>query len=226
MGCLFLFSTFIAENMIMEPVLLPVAYLPPVSWMAYAVQSGSILLEMHETYPKQTYRNRCKIATSTGILSLTVPVKRVKGNHTKTIDIQIDNSNRWQQLHWRSIVTAYNKTPYFQFYRDVIEPVFHQNYTILVDLNLDLLKLVLQLLKLSHIEIINTIDYTHKPDVYDLRNSFDPKIKPITGTTGVLPRYMQAFEATHGFLPDLSIIDLLFNLGPDTQKYLADIKLA
>jgi len=210
----------------MKPVLLPVAYLPPVSWMAVAFQSECIVLEINETYPKQTYRNRCSIATSSGILSLTVPVKRANGNHTKTCDIQIDNSKNWQQLHWRSILTAYNKTPYFLFYRDIFEPVFFRKYELLMELNRDILRCIFKVMKRRNIEIIYTNEYISKPDFHDLRNSFHPKTNPHEGIALTLPRYMQAFEENHGYLPDLSIIDLLFNLGPEALKYLANVELS
>jgi hypothetical protein len=209
----------------MKSVLLPIAYLPPVSWMAVAVHSASIVLEIHETYPKQTYRNRCNIATSSGILSLTVPVKRINGNHTKTCDIQIDNSKNWQQLHWRSILTAYNKTPYFLFYRDAFEPIFFRKYEQLTDLNRDLLNIIFKVMKISPIEVAYTNEYIIYPDFYDLRNSFHPKTNSHREPVLTLPRYMQAFEENHGFIPDLSITDLLFNLGPDALKYLSNAEL-
>ena len=114
----------------MQPILLSTAYFPSISWIAVALQSVRVEIEIHETYLKQTYRNRCNIATASGILSLTVPVKRVNGNHTKTADIQIDNSEKWQNLHWKSIITAYNKSPYFLFYRDLFEPVFFKKQEI------------------------------------------------------------------------------------------------
>lgn len=208
----------------MKPVLLTTAYLPPISWMAVAIQSGSIELEIHETYPKQTFRNRCNIATSSGILSLSVPVKRINGNHTKTCDIHIDNSKNWQQLHWRSILTAYNKSPYFLYYRDLIEPVFFMKQELLVDLNTELLKTILKIIGSKNIIVHNTDKYLLTPEYDDLRNSFHPKYSN-KDVWCELPRYIQSFEEYHGYLPDLSIIDLLFNLGPDTLTYLTKAKL-
>jgi hypothetical protein len=209
----------------MKPILLSIAYLPPITWMAVALQSGTVALEVHETYPKQTFRNRCNIATASGVLSLTIPVKRVNGNHTKTCDIQIDNSKNWQLLHWRSIITAYNKTPYFLFYRDLFEPLFSQKYDLLVDFNNELLNCVLNALKIKTIEIRPTAEYEITPDALDLRNSFHPKY-PLRNITCTLPRYLQAFEEFHGYMPDLSIIDLLFNLGPDALPYLAGLEIS
>lgn len=210
----------------MNPVLLSTAYFPPVSWIAVAIQSGSINLEIHETYPKQTFRNRCTIATSSGTLNLTVPVKRVNGNHTKTFEIQIDNSRNWQLLHWRSIVTAYNKSPFFLYYRDIFEPIFLKKQEGLIDLNTDILKGILLALKIKTKEIRYTAEYEFQPDCYDLRNSFHPKINTGQKITCCLPRYIQAFEEKYGYITDLSIIDLLFNLGPDTLPYLAKVEFS
>jgi hypothetical protein len=209
----------------MKPVLLSIAYLPPISWMAVALQSGSITLELHETYPKQTFRNRCNIATASGILSLTVPVNRVNGNHTKTCDIQIDNSKNWQLLHWRSIVTAYNNTPYFLYYRDLLEPIFSRKYDGLVNFNRELLDCVLNALNINTIKIHYTAEYEMKPGSLDLRNSFHPKYS-LRDITCMFPRYIQAFDEFQGYLPDLSIIDLIFNLGPDALSYLARAELS
>jgi len=193
--------------------------------MAVAVQSGKIALEIHETYPKQTFRNRCNIATATGILSLTIPVKRINNNHTKTCDIHINNSTNWQLLHWRSIETAYNKSPYFLYYRDLLESIFFQKCDSLVDFNKELLNGVLKALKIKTIDIQYTTEYKTNPDFHDLRNSFHPKYLH-QDITCILPRYMQAFEESQGFISDLSIIDLIFNLGPDALPYLSGLKLS
>lgn len=225
LATLFLFSTFALKIILMKPVLLSTAYLPPISWMAVALQSGSIVLEIHETYPKQTFRNRCTIATSSGRLSLTVPVKRINGNHTKTCDIQIDNSKNWQLMHWRSIITAYNKSPYFLFYRDLIEPVFSRKHELLINLNNELLNVLLKALRIKSVEIRISDNFLLKPEIYNLRNSFHPKY-PNKAIMIELPRYIQSFEENHGYIPDLSIIDLLFNLGPEALSYLEKVRLS
>ena len=209
----------------MKTVLLPTAYLPPVSWMATAANSEEILVEIHETYPKQTFRNRCKIVTSGGILSLSVPVIKVNGNHTRTFEVMIDNSGNWQRLHWRSIITAYNKSPYFLFYRDLFEPIFYKKHERLIDLNEDLLRVLLNILIFNNLSFTPTTEYTFKPEFTDLRNAFNPKNRPYQKFTSDLPRYIQVFENTHGFIPDMSILDLIFNIGPEAPKYLTEIKL-
>lgn len=209
----------------MKPILISTAYLPPISWMAVVIQSDRAGIEIHETYPKQTFRNRCIIATSTGKLSLSVPVMRINGNHTKTGEILIDNSKKWQQLHWRSIVTAYNKSPYFLFYRDLFEPVYKKDFELLADLNTELCAILLKALNVITTNIFSTCEYQSEGVIVDLRNSFSPKESLYQVITTDLPRYIQVFEENTGFFPDLSIIDLLFNLGPETVPYLSKIKL-
>jgi len=205
-------------------VILSTAYLPPISWLAAAIQSKAVEIEFFETYPKQTYRNRCIIAVSGGILNLTVPVIRADGNHTITGNVGIDNSTKWQQLHWRSIVTAYSKAPYFLYYRDLFEPLYHKPFTKLIDLNREILSIVFKSLNISNLHIALSKQYEFTPVYPDLRNSFHPKKRLIKEEDTHSERYIQVFEEINGFIPDLSCIDLLFNLGPDAAAYLARVK--
>ncbi len=204
----------------MKTVLLSTAYLPPISWMASAIIFDSVEIELYETYPKQTYRNRSVIAVSGGVLNLTVPVVRVEGNHTTTGNIGIDNSTNWQQLHWRSIMSAYNKAPYFLYYRDQFEQVYRKKHTHLIRLNQDLLEIVFKSLKITKPEFKFTEQYDFSPVSRDLRNYFHPKTRQQPPGNYNSERYIQVFEDMNGFIPDLSCIDLLFNLGPDALPYL------
>lgn len=210
----------------MKPLLLPTAYLPPVSWMAVALKHENVSIELHETYPKQTFRNRCNIATANGILSLSIPVIKVNGNHTQTCDILIDNSKNWQQLHWRSIITAYNKSPYFLYYRDLIEPLYYKKFENLINFNQELLNTLLSTLNIRSKKTTNTKEFIFEPEGINLRNSFNPKQYPYQNVIKALPRYMQVFEEIQGFIPDLSVIDLLFNLGTDASTYLSNVEFA
>ena len=209
----------------MRTVIISTAYLPPLSWMAVASQAKSITIEKCETYPKQTFRNRCNIATSGGVQALTVPVKRINGNHTRTEEILVDNSKNWQIQHWRSIETAYNKSPYFLFYRDWIEPLYIRKFEYLVELNQELLIILIKLLNIKEIEVSFSGRYENNPNYIDLRTSFDPKKKPQQNLTTPMERYIQVFEEKNGFIPDLSIIDLLFNMGPEAVRYLRNIQV-
>ena len=192
--------------------------------MASAIQSENISIEIHETYPKQTYRNRCNIATASGIIALTVPVKKTNGNHTKTADILIDYSTNWQQLHWRSVVTAYNKSPYFLYYRDLLEPIFAKKHQSLVELNHELISLLFTILGCNSKKLVYTGEYFHQVEMADLRNTFHPKLNRADHNPVEMPRYIQVFEEKLGFIPDLSMIDLLFNLGPEALDYLRKIE--
>ncbi|MEI6059693.1 MAG: WbqC family protein [Bacteroidota bacterium] len=210
----------------MEPILLSTAYLPPISWMAVLLKAGNAGIEIHETYPKQTFRNRCIIASAAGILSLTVPVNKVNGNHTKTNEITTDGSANWPVLHWRSIVSAYNKAPYFLYYRDLFEPVYLKKYELLIDLNQALLLIILKALKIKIVDLYFTGQYDKLPERTDLRNSFSPKQFPYQDLVFRMPRYQQVFEENLDYIPDLSIIDLIFNLGPDAKTYLETIEIS
>lgn len=209
----------------MPSILLSAAYFPPVSWMAVAIQNPLLMIEQHETYPKQTFRNRCYISTASGVQGLSVPVKRIQGNHSKTKDIIIDNNLNWQQLHWRSITTAYNKSPYFLYYRDIIETIIMHRHKTLLELDIEIITNLINILRIKpkQLELSQTYEKVslHK----DLRNAFNPKNDPFQLIIGEFPRYIQVFEEKTGFLPDLSILDLLFNLGPDTTSYLSALEL-
>lgn len=191
--------------------------------MATTLKFDEVFVEIHETYPKQTYRNRCSIATSSGILNLTIPVNRVNGNHTKTIEICIDYSQNWQILHWRTIVTAYSKSPYFLFYRDYFEPLYFSEYKCLIEFNSKILSTVLKVLQINNLQLNYTKQFLTGTDFFDLRNKFHPKAKSSDFVAFELPRYIQTFEENHGFIPNLSIMDLLFNLGPQALTYLKKV---
>ncbi len=100
------------------PVLLTTAYFPPVGYMAEVLRADTVVIEVHETYPKQTCRNHCVIQGPNGRQTLSIPVTRINGNHTKTRDILISTHEPWQKTHWRSIQTAYNNSPFFLYYLD------------------------------------------------------------------------------------------------------------
>jgi hypothetical protein len=200
--------------------LLPTAYLPPVSYFGLLVQSQKAFIEIYETYPKQTYRNRCRIYTANGLQSLSIPVKKVNGNHTLTKDIEIDYSLPWQKTHWRSIQSAYNKSPYFFYLQDYFDPYYHKRQKYLVDWNLNLLEPIFKILKIPGTELIRTSDYEPVPtEKDDYRTVFTPKSGNKGNSFFQIPRYIQTFEEKHGFLSDLSIADLLFNEGPSATDY-------
>jgi WbqC-like protein len=203
-------------------LLISTSYLPPIEYMAKLCNYKNIIVEKHESYPKQTYRNRCRIMTANGELNLTIPVVKVNGNNTKTKDIQIINSNKWQLNHWRAIVSAYSGSPFFLYYKDDLEEVFFASVDRLVDYNM---ALTLKLCELIGIGSGVTFSESFTPanqteELVDLRFSISPKNKP---DFEQFEKYIQVFSTKYDFTPNLSIIDLLFNLGPETKQYLTKL---
>ena len=197
------------------------AYFPPISYVAAMLDKQVVVVEQYETFPKQTYRNRAVVATANGLLSLTVPVVRINGNHTYTKDMAICYNENWAVKHWRAIESAYNSSPYFLYYKDEVEAILNKQYIGLVDLNMDILSFVFKKLKVAK-DIMLSTDFVLAEDVAtieDYRNRFSPKNKEILQ----LPPYDQVFEDRYGFQSDISILDLLFNLGPDSLGYLKEV---
>ncbi|WP_162055596.1 WbqC family protein [Pontibacter pamirensis] len=192
-------------------------YNPPITYFWYAIRSESLMLERHENYIKQSYRNRCHVLTAQGVQPLSVPVIRGSSkNKTLISDIEIDYSQKWYNVHWRTIQAAYGRAPYFEFYSDYIREVYERQPKYLFQLNVELLRLYLKLLKLNK-PLIFTEAYQseHANNVLDLRNRLHPKIYP--DNLHVKP-YTQVFGKQ--FASELSIIDLLFTQGPASLAYL------
>ncbi len=203
-------------------LLLSTAYLPPIEYFYYLVNNNAVVIEYYETYPKQTYRNRCEIYSANGKLTLTIPVVKTNGNHTMTKDVEISYANNWQKTHWRAIESAYNGSPFFMFYRDLLSPFYERNYKYLVDYNNELLELLLKQLKLE-VSIGTTEKYEKQVfNTIDMRELIHPKrTSKIRGNE--MNIYTQVFENKCGFLPNLSIIDLLFNEGNFSKDFLLRI---
>ena len=194
--------------------------------------NDSIVLEQNDTYQKQTYRNRADIYGANGKLSLIIPVKHCSGTRYKVKDIEIDYATDWRRLHWKGIVSAYNSSPFFEYYQDIFEPYYKMEFRFLIDLNLKLNDEVLKILscslmpKLSQ-EFIpinksygNTVISNNIFISKDLRDTIHPKSLLKNDDEFNVIKYTQVFEQKHGFIPNLSILDLIFNLGPESSEYL------
>jgi|SRR5690606_18582755 len=198
-------------------LLLPAFYLPPISYFHVIQQSEqSLLLERFEHYPKQTYRTRTKIASANGVLDLIVPIVHGRKEHVPMKDVRINYDFDWQRLHWLSLQTAYRSSAYFEYYEDDFARFYEQKQEFLFDFNVEQLQLLLKCLKINRSTAF-TETYTTKGEGIDYREAIHPK-KPSLLTH---PKpYYQVFEDKNGFLPDLSIVDLLFNQGPQSKNYL------
>ncbi|PRD56290.1 WbqC family protein [Sphingobacterium gobiense] len=198
-------------------LLLPAFYLPAVSYFHIIQQNEQpLLIERFEHYPKQTYRTRAKIATANGVLNLIVPILHGENEHVPVRDIRINYDFNWQRLHWLSLQTAYRSSAYFEYYEDDFYRFYAKRYDFLLDFNIEQLQLLLKCLKINR-PITFTQAYTSRIEPVDYREAIHPK-KP-----SLLERpkpYYQVFEDKHGFLPDLSAVDLLFNHGPQSKSYL------
>ena len=194
------------------------AYFPSISYMARFLVENEPLIEVFETYRKQTYRNRCRVMTANGVESLRVPVVKVHGNHTMTKDIVISPVEPWQHIHSRCLESAYKAAPYFDHYYDYLRPIFEGHFERLIDLNDAALQAVLRMLKVKK-EIVHTTDYVREAE-NDLREAFTPK-KAIENNS--FPEYYQVFGTKFPFAEDLSVLDLVFNEGPEATNYLKQI---
>ncbi len=200
--------------------LLPICYAPNIAYFRILSRAGRVLLERHEHFVKQTYRNHCWILGPNGPLKLTVPLQRKGRDKTAMKDVRITNDEPWQKLHWTSLDAAYRSSPYFEHYEDRIKPLYQSSFTHLTELNLALQD---KLLEISGIEA--NIEYTelfkkdHGPEWIDLRPLFSPKKESLEYLVRDL-RYLQVFSDRQPFVPNLSFFDLLFNTGPDARAYL------
>ena len=202
-------------------VLLSTAYLPPVEWFAAYAQADAVWLEAEEHYLKQTYRNRCILLNVSGSVELSIPVSKTVPNHCPIREMRISYAENWPRNHWRSIETSYSTSPYFLYYRDYLEPFYQRRYDWLWDFNLEMLSVLLRLLRLPERHRL-TVAYEAQPSGKgDFRALIHPKRRPEPDYSfrGQEP-YRQVFAGQQPFTPNLSVLDLLCNLGPESAEYL------
>ncbi|MFO7924102.1 MAG: WbqC family protein [Bacteroidales bacterium] len=201
-------------------LLLSTAYFPPIEYFACIGNIHDVFIEKHENYKKQSYRNRCNILSANGVLPLVIPVKRVKGKKTLITDIKPDYTCSWQKNHRISIESAYRSSPFYEYYIDEIKPFFYKEFTYLIDLNAAILEKLLPLVDLPA-NWRFTEQYTNKTEsgIIDMRDNIHPKLKKGLDDRFFQPlTYYQVFSDRHGFQSNLSILDVIFNTGPDARS--------
>ena len=198
-------------------ILLSSAYLPPVQYFAHLQNAEQVWIEQYDHYQKQTYRNRCVIAAPDGPLSLTVPIEKPNTQKAFMRDIRISDHGNWRHLHWNAIESAYNHTPFFEYYKDDFRPFYEKKFDFLVDYNEQLCQLICQLIDIDT-SLQRTESYIAEPSntIIDLRDAIHPKKEVMNEASFAIVPYYQVFQERLGFLPNLSIIDLLFNMGPES----------
>lgn len=197
-------------------------YFGPVQWYQKLAGSDTVYLEQHDHFIKQTYRNRCVIATTQGPQALTVPVESPQGlriDKTELKDVRISDHGAWRHLHWQALQSAYGESPFFEFYADDLRPFFEKRWDFLFDFNLAITRKMCELLDIEpHIEL--TEAYMPCPeDAIDYRDAIRPK-HPLPDASFTPRPYYQVYQLKFGFLPNLSILDLLFNEGNEAVLYL------
>ena len=206
-------------------VLLSTAYFGPIYYYAVLVKTEKVYIEQFENFIKQTYRNRCVILGGNGPMQLIVPVVKGRGPKTLIKDLQISYDTDWQRNHWRTIFSAYSSSPFFEYYKDDIQPFFETKHKFLLDFNLKIHETVCELLEVENTAGL-TAGFEKVPEgTINLRESISPKIKTQNNTNFQPVKYTQVFSDKLGFVPNLSILDLLFNEGPNGYSVLeGDIK--
>lgn len=198
--------------------ILPLFYLPPVGYFSILQKiETDFLIEKHEHLAKQTYRNRASIYSPNGKLDITVPVVKGSKTHTKMKDVRISYDFKWQRLHWLSLESCYRSSAYFEFYEDELSRFYHHKFDFLFDYNLELLEWLNKKLKINKSFGVTSEYFDNVAPKLDYRSIMNPKKdEDIVNNKP----YYQVFEDRHQFLPNLSIVDLLFNQGPQARLYL------
>jgi len=208
--------------------LLSSTYFGPVQWYQKLNRYDECLIERHESFIKQTYRNRMIIPTTNGPLSLTIPTSHDTSMAMK--DIRISDHANWRHVHWNALLSAYGESPFFEYYQDDIRPFYEKKYDFLFDFNMEITEKMIELLDIRP-KISVTDEYFPKKsegqaslpsassDIVDFRDAIRPK-KPLPDAEFAPKRYYQVYEQKHGFLPNMSILDLLFNEGNEAIFYL------
>ena len=197
----------------MSVVLLPTAYLPNLTYLSNVIKHDLVVIEKHEFFVKQTLRNRCEILSSSGAIRLSIPLVHQSDKEIIS-QKRISYAEKWQHQHWRTITTAYKNSPYFEFFEHEFKPFYHHEFEFLIDYNSQLLQTILNILRIKkQIEFTSQFDITVNGKI-DLRNFKDPseieksEMKP----------YYQVFESKLNFVPNLSSLDAIFNIGLQTAE--------
>jgi hypothetical protein len=205
-----------------ENILLSTAYFAPVHFYSRVIAHPQVYIEQFEHFNKQTYRNRAIILGGNGPIALVVPVVKGRGPKILIKDLKVSYEMNWQRNQWQTIVSAYNSSPYFEFYKDDIQPFFEKKTEYLLDLNQNINETICELLEIENSTILTT-DFEKVPKEFlNFRETISPKNKTLPDPNFQPAEYTQVFSDKFGFTPNLSILDLLFNEGPNSYTILEE----
>ena len=211
--------------------ILATTYFGPVQWYQKLNRFDGVLMEQHEHFLKQTYRNRCIIATANGLQALTVPVEH-SDDKTTVKDLRISDHNQWRRIHWNALQSAYSESPFFDYYADDIRPFFEKKYEFLIDFNEAIRQTMCELIDI-HPHVSYTCSFLSPSSTDKSPSSLLPPLSsqisdfrevihakhPLPDPDFEATPYWQVFQHKYGFLPNLSILDLLFCMGPESIFY-------
>lgn len=207
----------------MSNIVLSTSYFAPIQYYCKLIQYDTILIEQWENYSKQSYRNRCNIMGANGVLPLSIPV--IKATHKKmlTKDVKISYDTNWQKLHWKGIESAYKSSPYYEYYIDDLERFFNQKWDYLLEYNQEIQNTICEILEIDpKIQLTEDFVELKQEEIVDFRNAIHPKAsKAILDNSFQAEEYTQVFSDKHPFASNLSILDVVFNLGPEGESYLS-----
>ena len=206
----------------MNTAFLSLTYCGPVQWYQKLFRYERCFIEQHENFIKQTYRNRCVIASANGPLTLSVPIEKNEDRNAqgKTLirDLRISDHDNWRHVHWNALVSAYNDSAFFEYYADDLRPFYERKWRFLFDFNMEITHKLCELLNIEpNISLTSSFELTPQGD--DFREGIRPK-KPAPDAMFSPKSYYQVYEHKHGFLPNMSVLDLLFNEGNEAILYL------
>ena len=204
----------------MTTSLLSSAYCAPIQWFQKLNRYDAVVIEQHDNFLKQTFRNRCVIATANGTQTLTIPVEKSDGDKCLMRDIRISDHGNWRRLHWNALATAYGDSPFFDYYVDDLRPFYEQRFAFLLDFNMQMTAKLCELLDITpNISLSEEYVKDVESGVDDFREVIRPK-HPMPDADFIPKPYYQVYAQRHGFIPNLSILDLLFNMGNEALFYL------